>query len=353
MVPLCQSPEPSLEQTAPLQQSDPVVVVDVSKGYSSVNKLSLLPDDVRTAANLEGDTVPAGQQELLLEQYKKERADYELKQLQKMEELRTERGGGPSQTSTSVETGPGYEDVELVSTGAHTAGAVVHHSASDTYASPADAVANTPCMVGMAKRSPKKLSIGTGVLTTGENYTPVFNTLPRGHVETVPPAQAQGRTTRTLSDSSPAVRSPKKANAAYENSPWPSPSSDEVGGATGEIGDKQEANRLSKRGSVKEVVEFDPKKQRKFRVTSDAAKKKVDIEQTDSSQSSPENSQGDSAAIARMPIIPFSIRKEEQAQLSYALVNMDDKQRFRLEVNAMKSEGSGVPEHYRVPIASS
>lgn len=350
MVPLSESSESPPQQTKPSQQSEPVVVVDVSKGYSSVNKLSLLPDDVRTAANLEGDTMPTSQQELLLEQYKKERADYELKQLQKMEELRAMREGGPSQTSTSVEAGPGYEDVEPVT---HTAGVVVDHGESDTYASPADAVADTPGKVGVVIRSPKKLSIATGVSTTGENYTPVFNTLPRGQVETVPPTRA----TRTLSDSSPAARSSKGATTAYENSPWPSPSKDEVGvavgGAAGGIGDRQEGNRQSKRGSAKEVVEFDPNKERKFRVTSDAAKKKVDTEQTDSSQSSQENSQWDSVATAHVPTRPFSIHTEEQGQLSYALVNMEDKQRYRLEVNAIKSEGSGVPQHYRVPIASS
>lgn len=360
MVPLSQPPESSAQPTTPppLSSQHPQlsVVVDVSKGYSSVNKLSLLPDEIRTATNLEGDAVPTDQEMLLLEKYRQERANYELKQLQKMTELKAKRDAGPSQTTTNL--GPGYEDVEPVTMDAT---GVVEQGEGDPYAFPIDAVPHTPGKVGGGKRSPKKLSVGTGVLSIGENYTPVFNTLPKGRVEKVPPAQAPGRTTRTLSDSSPAAYSPKAVTAAYENSPRLSSSKgspEHIGvaiGVAGEgIGERQDGNRQSKRGRAKEVVELDPNKQRKFRMTSDV-RKKSDRRSVDFSDQidggSTESSQGEAAL--QMPARPFSIHAEEQGQLSYALVNMEDKKRYRLETDATKRDGSGTPQHYRVPIASS
>jgi hypothetical protein len=324
------------------------VVVDVSKGYSSVNQLSLLPENVRTATNLVGDTVP-GDQEALLEKYRKERADYELKQLQKMEELKAKREEGPSQAAATAEAGqPGYEEVSIQP---HSELEQGGQSVSDPYASPADAVPRTPGKVGGAKKSPKKLSVGTGVLATGDNYTPVFNTLPTGHVQRVSPAQGPGRTTRALSDSSPAAQSPKALVASYENTSPPKDGSEQVGATGGAgIGDRKDRNRQSSRGHAKEVVELDPNR-KKFRMTSDV-RKKSDQRSMDCSDQ-PDGGSQESEGAAHVPSRPFSIHTEDQGKLSYALVNMDDKMKYRLETGAIKSEGSGTPQHYRVPIASS
>lgn len=361
MIPLSQPPEPSAfpsaPNPAPISSRQPATVVDVSKGYSSVNQLSLLPDNVRTATNLEGGTVPTDQESLLLEKYRKERADYEQRQLQKMAELKAKREGGTSQTHAVLEGGVAYEDVDPISSDARRAGVREGLGEINPYQFPVDAVPLRPGKVGAAKRSPKKLGMDTGVLTVGEDYTMVFNTLPKGHVrEKIPPAHPQPRT-RALSDSNQPSSS-LKAAVAYENSPWPSPLKDSPeqeskaehvasSGSGGEgVGDRQDSNRQSKRKLAKEVVEFDPNKQRKFHMTSDV-RKKQDRRSADLSNQVDGGSSADSAKAR-----PFSIHTEEQG-LSYAMVNMDDKRRYRLEANATKREGSGTPQHYRVPIASS
>lgn len=365
MVPLSLPPEPSTQPTTPppfsSRQPEPSVAADVSKGYSLVNQLSLLPDEIRTATNLEGGAVPTDQEMLLLDNYMQERADYELQQLQKMTELKAKREAGSSQMSTKLEVGlPSYEDVEPVPSMVHATGVGVvvvqgKQGEGDLYAFPADAVPHPPGKVGGGKRSPKKLSVGTGVLNIGD-YTPVFNTLPEGHVEKFPPAQAPGRTTRTLSDMSQTAHSTKAVTAAYENTPWLSSSKgglEQAGvsvGAAGEgVGERQDGNRQSKRGHAKEVVELDPNKERKFRMMNDI-RKKSDRRSVDFSN---ETDGGSLESSQDEPARPFSIHTEEQGQLSYALVNMEDKKRFRLETNATKREGSGTPQHYRAPIASS
>lgn len=312
---------------------------------------------MRTATNLEGDTVPTDQESLLLENYRKERADYEKRQLQTMAELKAKREGSPSQAPGSLGGGAAmYEDVYPTSMNAHRAQAQEEQSEINPYQFPVDAVPHTPGKVGMVKRSsPKKLTMGTGVLTVGEDYTVVFNTLPKGHtVQKIPPVHPQPRT-RSLSDSS----QPSAATVAYENSPLtPSPLKDSPeqaskpssgsGGEGAGVGERKDSNRLSKRKLAKEVVEFDPNKQRKFRMTSDI-KKKTDRKSADFSNQVDGGSLESSQNGADRP---FSIHTEEQG-LSYAMVNMEDKKKYRLEVNATKREGSGNPQHYRVPIASS
>lgn len=96
----------------------------------------------------------------------------------------------------------------------------------------------------------------------------------------------------------------------------------------------------------KEVVEFDPNKQRKFRVTSSMKKrsngKKSDgADQTDGSH---ENSQSEDGS--QHPV-------DQKGELSYAMVNMVDKKKNRVQPDANKVEGSGTPQHYRVPLISS
>lgn len=342
MVPLSEPPEPP--DPAPLSSRQPAMV-DISKGYSSVNKFSLLPAEMRTATNLEGGTVPTDQESLLLEKYRKERADYELKQLQKMAELKAKREGGAAPNG-----GTGYEDIDPSPGGVHRPpGEQKARGGVDPYEFPADAVPHTPGKVGGAKRSPKKLSVGKGVSDLGEDYTPVFNTLPKGRTEKFPPGK--GRTTRALSDSSPTA---KVATGSYENtsSPWPSPSKaspEEVGVARSNeagVGGRLDSNRQSKRKLAKEVVEFNPDKPKKFRMMSD-------VKKSDSKSAEVNNQTDGGVAGEAMPTRPFSVHADEPGQLSYALVSMEDKKRYRLETNTAKMEGSGPPQHYRVPIASS
>lgn len=358
MVPLPQPSEPSAFPSAqnptPISNRQPKSS-EASTGYSSVNQLSVLPGDVRTATNLVGGTVPTDQERLLLEMYRKERADYEQQQLQKMVELKAMREGGASQVPAVVEGGVMYEDVDPTSSSALRAEAQEAPAEINPYQFPVDAVTLAPArVVGVAKKSPKTLGMGTGVIKSSEAYTAVFNTLPKGHVlEKVPPSNPQPRT-RALSDSSQPSSSVKAATVTYENSPWVSPSKDSPeqackvvpssGSGSEGVWERNDANRVSKRKLAKEVVEFDPNKQGKFRMTSN-------IRNQPEGNGADLNNQVDGGTDSSMAR-PFSIHADQQG-LSYAMVNMEDKQRYRLEANVAKREGSGTPQHYRVPIASS
>lgn len=371
------------------------VVVDVSRGYSAVNQLSLLPDEVRTAANLEGGVVPSEQEWQLLERYKKERVDYEEKQLRRIAELNALRqvgqvpatlrqgaqvppgasmqGAQVSEAATllPVAAGQGYEGKRC-------------HAGVGPYEFPADAVRQAPGTAGAANKSPviagKKMGVANvspvvagkkmGVaVDVGENYTDVFDTLPRS--QKLVPVQ-----TRSMSDSSPI------AIATYENRPCPAPSSPsspkQVGvappspgrvGMAGEVGGGGGSTRQSKRKPAKEVVEFDPSKPRKFRMTNTSVRG-CDDEHPEGGGHSPSGG-GDAATTptrsrsmhaedqrqalhtpSSSSSRPFSLHSEEPG-LAYALVSMEDKRSRRMQEDSAKVEGSGTPQHIRVPIASS
>lgn len=384
------------------------LVVDVSKGYSSVNKLSLLPDEVRTAENLEGDTIPVNKEEELLLQYQKQRADYEEKQLLKMTELKAKReaelspkhepeafgatvvarpatppyvGGDGYETVSGSAMGRGggggrgpdpYEDPADAVLGKPASGGAARGGrapgAIDPYEDPADTLSHIPEKVDVPVKSGNSpvqhaKTMKVGVSELGEEYTPVFNSLPRGKAEKViTPKTARAVDTTPTSKASPST---SKASPSHQNSPQPpaggvvgdsSPGSEASGGdksSPGQAGEGrtefsrgQDGSRHSNRKMSKEVVEFDPNKQRKFRVTSSMKKrsngKKSDgADQTDGSH---ENSQSEDGS--QHPV-------DQKGELSYAMVNMVDKKKNRVQPDANKVEGSGTPQHYRVPLISS
>ena len=372
MVPLA-TVESTVTPTSPDDPTTPTnsrpSIVDTSKGYSSVNKLSLLPDDVRTASNLEAGTIPTGREAELMQQYAKERADYEQRQLDKMAEMRAKRAAGddPQQQvatgtivtplSASPPQGGGYETVAPLSSS-------VARGGTDPYEDPADAVASVK--KDAIKKSPvqpaKKMSVGIGG-GVGEEYTPVFNTLPKGQVEKIH-TQA-GKSGRSMSDSaSPTAKSPHSTKptsftVSYENSPSPSksgaspahvhkpPASNE---SSPEEMRRQDSTRLSSRKPAKEVVEFDPSKPRKFRVTSAAKRNEQRIEEVDGGSGEREASAA--APRTKSFSVQATVGTEDKGQLSYALVNMVDKKKRRSEQDMIKVEGSGIPQHVMVPIAT-
>lgn len=380
-----QTTPPSSSSSSRKGPAPKVSLVDTSKGYSSVNKLSLLPDEVRTAANLEGETVPQEREAELMQQYAKERADYEEKQLRKMAEMRAKRQAGAagespcqepeaiatpllsSDTTTSAPSSPprvgGYDVIVPMSGQKGVAAGRAPSRGVDNYEDPADAVAGATKVgaVGVAKKaSPptqKMLSVGAG--SGREEYTPVFNPLPQGQVETIHTHQGHGRSARIPSDSSPTLKSPHAATSkapplppAYENSPSPSKyaavdaskgeGAEEEGVVTGERGESSpeemkrgDSCRQSKRTREFEVVEFDPDKPRKFRVTSIA--KKPSIKRGNEVDGTGDSLEG-AVSVTSPP--------------AYAMVSMVDKKKNRLECDADKMEGSGVPQRYRVPITT-
>lgn len=353
-------------------------ITDTSKGYSSVNKLSLLPDEVRTVTNMEGETMSQEKEAELMQQYVKERDDYEKKQLQKMLEMRAKRGNvEPQAASTAVPplstTPPRGGSYDTISPLPNSKGVAAARVGPDPYEDPADAVAG-PKKLSTAKKpseSPtqqKKMSMGTaGAL----EYTPVFNTLPEGQVEKIH-IQGYGKSGRCLSDSSPTTKSPHSTtkaaplSASYENSPFPSPSKannqesprSPTGGEAPVANDsspenmqRQDSARHSNRKPAKEVVEFDPNKPRKFRVTSTVNKKLTNGEKMEEVDGNLKESQSEATGGARSKSFSVQVTAATEDQ-SYALVNMVDKKKNRVENNVVKVEGSGVPQRYRVPIST-
>lgn len=335
--------------------------------YSSVNQLSLLPDEMRTVDNLEGGTLPTGElEEDLLVKYRKERDDYEKRQLLKMTELKAKRD--MAKESQAMTTPP--------QAGPEAPRETAHSHRVDPYEFPTDAVSHggkgkVGVVAGKKAATPPGLAkLTVGVEDVGEGYTSVFNILPAGHVGKVPLHQPP-RTTRASSLSNPPspLTSPQAAAGGgaaggsgaagmYENSPGPSPSEQATGNDThppsGKSSVRQDGkevvhinrNRQSKR-KAKEVVEFDPNKPKKFHVT--AGKQADGADQVDGSS---QREEGLGEVIT--PTHNFSVQGEGPGQQSYALVNMDDKKTRRVgSSDSGKVEGSGIPLHYRVAIPSS
>lgn len=431
VVPLQSDPLQSDASESPdLTNTHPAVaaaVADASRGY--LNKLSMLPDDMRTPDYLEGETVPKDLEGDLLEKYKKERSDYEKQQLLKMAELKAKRQAqqqaqqqAPAQSPAAVEVGGcGYEEVNLLPPAKAAVAptkAAGGQSGMDPYLAlgatsrvgggispyefPADALphAQPPAAPkqgkggGAKKASQKGSQRGPQQMMVADvggkyTYTPVFNTLPKGPGSPPAPQNQRGR---ALSASSPTARTtPTATTPTYENSPWPSPKKTpehspkktpehsnpspkhSPENAKQEASGRADSNRQSKRKVTKEVVEFDPNKPRKFRMLGSNARRNSSGEeerrdQTDGALeqqqrrgsmqlgerglvlSSPTSPTSTGGASAR----PFSLHAEDAGgQLSYAMVNMEDKKTRRVGGSNIKVEGSGPPQHYRVPIASS
>ena len=230
-------------------------------GYSAVNMLSILPDDVRTEENLEGGSLPEEQAQKLISDYNKQRKEYEERELQK-KMVAAATGSSPSkvdltasskkqQCSSSVggttqygqqmseleqqkkssavkalQFTPGYEDVEADPPPAPGYDTVVLLSKSapisrkkfddGQYEDPADAVprgvvaASTHShlrgtkgnvVVPKAQVSPnepiKKFQLTTSVGGDDKKYTDVYNP---GEGETIGQPAAMKR---AMSDSSP------------------------------------------------------------------------------------------------------------------------------------------------------
>ncbi len=333
--------------------------------------------------------MPADREKELLENYNRERAGYEATQLMKMRAMKS--GAGPKEL--------GYKTIEFVSSS--TSAPPLSYLESSTcalppsrpvesntpprplesstgapppsrpaasnigpYEDPVDVVRSTAGKAKLAKKlsaSPvqKRLSVGVSG-SPNEDYSTVFNTLPKGKTETI----ILPRTTRTMSDSNPF--SPTPAPLDSKNSPG-HVSGQVPGQVLGSVGNvneftrKSDETRQSLRKTAKEVVEFDPNKQRKFRMTSTKGR---------SSHDGGGGGGGGGGDQENSPSWKKAIEVEIDASvmggggggggggdggvpLSYALVNLVDKKKNRPMSNITKSEGSGPPQHYMVSVMSS
>ena len=348
-------------------------------GYSAVNVLSILPDEVRTEENLEGGSLPPEQAHQLLTQYTQQRKDYEEREMKKMAAAASTPSSSQLPVGSASEAPPlhsnftpGYEDVEpnlptydMIVPLSKSAPVTRNGNnsppggAGGEYEDPADAVAhdvglhqyrgspNGGAVVApksqISPEKPKKFQFTSSV---GERYTDVYNP---GGGETI--GQSAPTSKRAMSDVGPdrlvnGGHSPSNNKPVhhYQNTSTVS------GGGVSSSGDSlddvtkgvDQRESVRKHKSAKEEVEFDPTAKKVFRVTSTRKKRATngrDLPDGDSN--------GDSSPDAK------SNGKEKQFNLSdefsgeeYSMVNVADKQKYRPEDDIMKKEGSGIPQRY-------
>ena len=324
------------------------VIVEDGRGYSSVNKLSLLPDSVRTTENLEGGTIPTAAEKALLEKYEREKLDYEERQLKLCEEKRADRGGvgvarnsgdtsnmSPRPTSAPVAAGKPstlyYDSIELVEDRQQQ---TVADSAADEYGQPVDALhhpVQTPVMAvtpitskALGGEGMQKNTIITPAV--GQAYTPVYKPPPE--------AQVGMREHRAMSDLSP--------RHGYENSAV----APDVPGSYDTMGRVEGTKGVPSRRMAKEEVEFDPERQRMFRMTSKKGR---------SSKGESQVSGSTDEKHEAMEELDAPLLKQQQPAMmmrDYALVNKADKKKNRVGPDIGKVEGSGVPQRVTVQVSS-
>ena len=347
-------------------------------GYSAVNVLSILPDEVRTEENLEGGSLPPEQAQKLLSDYNKQRKEYEERELRKMAAASAtatqKQPPSPAKASppASAQRGavkalnftPGYEDIDqrpspgydmVVPPMSRSAPVSRKVNGSGAYEDPADALpreVTVPHLHGnkgavvapKSQISPNEPKFQFSTSAADERYTEVFNP---GEGETI--GQQTTTVTKSMSDSTPhhivnGSHSPGKQLHHYQNTVGGELGNSSGGSMDDEPGmiDRKEPGRESKRKSAKEVVEFDPTAKKVFRVTSTKKKQAVNGRDLPDGESS-----GDSSPDAKSHDKgkQFSLSGEQSGE-DYSMVNVADKQKYRTEDDTIKKEGSGVPQRY-------
>ena len=383
--PLITPTTPTVPNLAPPPATKAIQIDTVATetgGYSAVNVLSILPDEVRTEENLEGGSLPPEQAGQMMQDYNKQRREYEERQLSKMDEAaatavtksgsQNQRqspptgGGSPvaksAQSSSAVKVlsfNPGYEDVEAASPGYDmvvpvsksapaTGGGVI---VGGEYEDPADAVAHEISIRQLSRGgvkgavvapksqiSPDKPKKFQMTASLNERYTDVYNP---GDGETIGQPKS-----RAMSES--AANNTRIVNGHHQPHHYQNTLG---GGATNSSGeslddvthqpfDRKEPIRGSKHKSAKEEVEFDPTARKVFRVTS--TKKKQLTNGKDYLDGGESN--GDSSPESKKEK-GFNLLDEQNGE-EYSMVNVADKARYRTEDDMMKKEGSGVPQRY-------
>ena len=367
-------------------------------GYSAVNVLSILPDDVRTEENLKGGSLPVGQAHQMITDYKKQRQEYEERELKKaaaaaaaaaasssFSSSAATGGAAPKQPSPSslaaqtakpkmVKTlnfAPGYEDMEPPSPGYDMVVPISKSGPTSTkgnvsstqiggggeYEDPADAVHHD---IGVHKLQggavvapksqispdkPKKFQLATSL---DLKYTDVYNP---GDGETI--GQPTAATKRAISESTRnrvvnGNHSPGKLAHHYQNTAGVGEGTTSSGDSLDDLPavmDRADQVRGSKKHkSAKEEVKFDPSK-KVFRMTSTRKKQAVNGRDFPDQGG---DSTGDSSPDAKMSEKEkqFNLSDENSGGEEYSIVNMADKSKYRTEDDVIKKEGSGVPQRY-------
>ena len=277
----------------------------------------------------------------------KDRKEYEEKQLQICEGMKASRGDSAVTSSrpTSVpivgkkeaavvlgKPSLYYDTIELPE---DTQKKIVVND-SDEYGQPVDALSQpvqTPVAVVAVASKPLTDAQQRNVVNAsalGQAYTPVYKP------QQPPDGQGGMRLLRTASDASP---------RRYENSSMVQEGVREAEGR------KTEGSKgATSRRPAKEEVEFDPERQRMFRMTSKRGKDKG--KGGDDHTDDAGNGETPLEKPPGSEVMPAQAK--QGSSLDYALVNVSDKRKNRVGEDVTKCEGSGVPQHIMVvPVLSS
>ena len=319
--------------------------------YSAINVLGLLPEELRTRENLEGQELPEDQQEEFMKHCLKKKQQYKEQEVNRQAGQPSQQGTPkPAATGTNIKvrsiSPPGYEDVPEP----------LH--ADDDYKNPVDTLPGHFLSSIPAKASPpgggRKFQMEQRKDAGPEEYTSVFDSLPPEKAERI------GEPMKRHSDSSPLARQfsgdnhsdPTEFNfnaalpsvAEMKSSSLPPNSLEDLVG-------NESKRHSSKRNSAKELVEFDPTT-RKGRMESQR-KKKPKLNGTVSKNDDNERDSPDGGAKGAESAGSASLVKSKEFEVSgdnmsdsYAVVTLADKKQYRTEADIMKKEGSGKPEHY-------
>lgn len=356
-------PPPTTSTAPPPDRNPPKAMKPQPASYSAVNVLGILPDNLRTPQNLEAGEISEDQQQEL-EKLWKEQELYEERKLKEQEVQQSKPN--PAATNSCMNTRssispPGYEDVPDP------------RRPDNDYNNPVDTIPGhfmKSKETSPGKSSPpaggRKFQIESRMNEGQEEYTPVFDTLPKGKSERIgmPPSSRP----RGHSDSSPLVRNfsgdhhsdPTEFNFDPPNSSGEKPSSlpaHSLENLAHSVPQNETKRQSMKRNSAKELVEIDTttkkvrmESQRKKRKPNGIANNNCNNNYLDRDRDSADGGvngvePAGSASPVKSKLAEFEISGDGPSD-EYAQVNLTDKQQYRTEADVTKREGSGRPQHY-------
>lgn len=360
-------PDPGYEDIEPAVTVKPTSPRD---NYDNVKLIEgLLPAELRTEDNLEGQTLSPDEAERLQE--------HERKDMYEEVEMRKKREEEALAAARMTAKATGEQD---------------KGTNGDIYTDPADAIKKETVLKVTKKSSLKRLEEDGKKFKIGSpqspelgpsSYTDVFDVLPSGETEVVVKQKlgiGVSDTTQIGEKSGDGGTVVKRIDAAgYEDVPddnfqgaSSAPSQESPLSASDiQPGDsspwEQRKAELSKRNSHpsrrdsrKEMVEINPNSRKPVTLSSGRKKQSeqqggggegVDGEGGEAREMQKNTSDVKGVESEVSPATkpkPFNISSEGSTQDSYAVVDMTGKYRYRAESDSMKKEGSGTPKHYTV-----
>ena len=333
--------------------------------YDNVNLLEgILPAELRTEDNLEGQPLSLEEVEQLQEHERRKELMYEEVEMRKRREK---------------------ESLEAVRMVAKTAARQVEGTRDVIYTDPADAIKKEekvlkPTKKGSQKRpeeDSKRFKIGTrqSPEVGPSSYTDVFDVLPSGETEVVKQKKLGKSTSDTnqlgekTGDGGTVIKRMDAAgyedipddmfqgaaSAPVEESPLSEATADiHSGGSSPWEQRKAELSKRnshpSRRESRKEMVEVNPQSRKPVTLSSGRRSKQRGSEGQREEGEGIDGEVDGGGEKSTVDVHPeeFNISGEANVQDTYAMIDMTGKFRYRAESDSMKKEGAGTPKHYTV-----